>query len=220
MTESQWLMSGDPAELLEYIESKASRRRVRLFTVACFRQDWNSWSDRRDREAILTAERIADGQADSAECEVAEKALVARIDQLEDLGDIECTPHVPAALLRSDFACWDAIACIGQIEAKADWGPDSFDGCGTEVLSDLANILRDVFGNPFRPVTMDYRLRSCDVLGVARGIYEDRAFDRLPLLADALMDAGCDNDDILAHCRGEGPHVRGCWVVDLVLGKE
>lgn len=51
------------------------------------------------------------------------------------------------------------------------------------------------------------------------GIHDDRAFDRLPILADAFQDAGCENDDILAHCRGEGPHVRGCWVVDLVLGK-
>ena len=58
------------------------------------------------------------------------------------------------------------------------------------------------------------------MLGLARGIYEDRAFDRLPLLADALMDAGCADEQILAHCRSEGPHVRGCWVVDLVLGKE
>ena len=63
-------------------------------------------------------------------------------------------------------------------------------------------------------------MRSTDAVGVARAIYDDRAFDRLPILADALMDAGCDDEQILAHCRGPGPHVRGCWVVDLVLGKE
>ena len=51
-------------------------------------------------------------------------------------------------------------------------------------------------------------------------MHDDRAFDRLPILADALEDAGCDNADVLAHCRGEGPHVRGCWVVDLILGKQ
>jgi hypothetical protein len=86
--------------------------------------------------------------------------------------------------------------------------------------SALVGIIRDIFGNPFGPVAFDPRWRTADVLGLASGIYEDRAFDRLPLLADALMDAGCDSDDILSHCRGEGPHVRGCWVVDLVLGKE
>jgi hypothetical protein len=81
-------------------------------------------------------------------------------------------------------------------------------------------LFRDIFGNPFRPVAFDLRWRTADVLGLARGIYDERAFDRLPLLADALMDAGCDREDVLAHCRSDGPHVRGCWVVDLVLGKE
>jgi len=73
---------------------------------------------------------------------------------------------------------------------------------------------------PETPPTLLPAWRTGDVLGVARGIYEDRAFGRMPLLADALMDAGCDQDDILTHCRSEGSHVRGCWVVDLVLGKE
>jgi hypothetical protein len=81
-------------------------------------------------------------------------------------------------------------------------------------------LTRDVFGNPFRPVTFDPTWRTADALGLARAAYEDRAFERLPMLADALMDAGCADEDILSHCRGGGPHVRGCWVVDLVLGKE
>jgi hypothetical protein len=55
---------------------------------------------------------------------------------------------------------------------------------------------------------------------LAVGIYKETAFDRFPILADALEDAGCDNADILNHCRGPGPHVRGCWVIDLLLGKE
>jgi hypothetical protein len=80
--------------------------------------------------------------------------------------------------------------------------------------------LRDIFGNPFRPVTIDPRWLTFSVLDLSRAIYDERAFERLPILADALMDAGCDNDDILNHCRGDGPHVRGCWVVDLLLGKE
>jgi hypothetical protein len=79
--------------------------------------------------------------------------------------------------------------------------------------------LRDIVGNPFQPTILDPRWRTADTLGLARGIYEDRAFDRMPLLADALMDAGCDDEPILSHCRTGGPHVRGCWVVDLLLGK-
>ena len=82
------------------------------------------------------------------------------------------------------------------------------------------DFVRDIFGNPFRPVTFDPRWRTSDVLGLARAIYDDRAFDRMPILADALMDAGCADEQVLGHCRGDGPHVRGCWVVDLVLGKE
>jgi len=54
---------------------------------------------------------------------------------------------------------------------------------------------------------------------LARGIYEDWAFDRLPLLADALMDAGCADEDVIGHCRSDSPHVRGCWVVDWMLDK-
>ena len=85
--------------------------------------------------------------------------------------------------------------------------------------AEMANRLRCIVGNPFCPETLDPAWLTSTVVALARGIYDDRAFDRLPILADALQDAGCDNDDILNHCRDAGPHVRGCWVVDLVLGK-
>ena len=61
--------------------------------------------------------------------------------------------------------------------------------------------------------------RSAAVVGLAEAVYADRGFDRLPVLADALEEAGCDHPDVLAHCRGGGPHARGCWVVDGILGK-
>lgn len=79
--------------------------------------------------------------------------------------------------------------------------------------------LRDVFGNPFRPAALDPSWLTAAVVGLARGVYDDRTFDRLPVLGDALEDAGCTDADILAHCRRDGPHVRGCWAVDLLLGK-
>ncbi len=84
----------------------------------------------------------------------------------------------------------------------------------------IARLLRDIFGKPFRPVTPDPRWFTSTVVDLAKAIYEGRAFDRMPILADALMDAGCDSEEIIEHCRGNGPHVRGCWVVDLLLGKE
>ncbi|QEL14637.1 hypothetical protein [Limnoglobus roseus] len=81
------------------------------------------------------------------------------------------------------------------------------------------DLIRDIFGNPFRPVTFSPSWLTPTVVGLAGGIYADRAFDRLPILADALQDAGCEDVDVLSHCRGDGPHARGCWVVDGVLGK-
>jgi hypothetical protein len=84
-----------------------------------------------------------------------------------------------------------------------------------------AALLRDIFGNPFRPVAFDPAWRTIDVMLLAQGIYEERAFDRMPILADALQDAGCEHDDILGHLRDpHAAHVRGCWALDLVLGKE
>jgi len=82
-----------------------------------------------------------------------------------------------------------------------------------------SRILRDIFGNTFIPLNIDYTWLTFIVQSLATAIYNDRAFDRLPILADVLQKAGCDNDAILTHCRSDGPHVRGCWVVDLVLGK-
>jgi hypothetical protein len=86
-----------------------------------------------------------------------------------------------------------------------------------------AALLRCIVGQPFWHVSVT---PSCltwsdgTVPRIARAIYDERAFDRMPILADALADAGCDNADLLAHCRGPGSHVRGCWVVDLLLGKQ
>jgi hypothetical protein len=93
--------------------------------------------------------------------------------------------------------------------------------------SGQATILRDIFGNPFRPATLSPDWRTSTVSSLAQSIYDDRVmpsglFDnqRLAVLADALEDAGCDKSEILGHLRSGGDHVRGCWVVDLVLGKE
>jgi hypothetical protein len=87
-------------------------------------------------------------------------------------------------------------------------------------LRPQSNLVRDILGNPFRPVALNPAWRTSNVTALAQSIYNDRAFERLPILADALEDAGCDNADILNHCRQPAEHVRGCWIVDLILGKE
>jgi hypothetical protein len=84
----------------------------------------------------------------------------------------------------------------------------------------LCNLIRDIFGNPFRPVAFEPRWRSESAVALARTAYDTRNFTLLPILADALEEAGCDHPDVLAHCRQpDAVHVRGCWVVDGVLGK-
>jgi hypothetical protein len=82
------------------------------------------------------------------------------------------------------------------------------------------NLLRCTFGNPFSPVTLDPAWRTPAVVQLARSLYEERRFEDMPVLADALEEAGCQDATVLEHCRGPGPHVRGCWVLDLLLGKE
>ena len=103
------------------------------------------------------------------------------------------------------------VAKAGQPVAGARWYAELVAQC---------DLIRDIFDNPFRPAPFDPAWRSTTVASIAEAIYTDRAFDRMPILADALEDAGCTSREILDHCRSLGEHVRGCWVVDLVLGKD
>ena len=89
-----------------------------------------------------------------------------------------------------------------------------------EERAQQAALVRDVFGNPFRPVPFAPEWRTDTAALLAKQMYESREFGAMPILADALQDAGCGSADVLSHCRGARPHVRGCWVCDLVLGKE
>lgn len=126
-----------------------------------------------------------------------------------------------AAARDASEAAWNARQLVIESLIWRAGGYTLASGRDIAVAEGAAQVclLRDIFGNPFRPVTLDPRWQSETVVALASGIYAERAFDRMLILADALEDAGCDNADILAHCRGDGPHVRGCWVVDLILGK-
>lgn len=115
----------------------------------------------------------------------------------------------PVIAVGADPAIWHMIG-EGSPDAHRVW---------LARMRLICRLGRCIFGNPFRPVALDPGWRTEAVVGLATGIYADRAFARLPVLADALEDAGCANADVLGHCRGPGPHARGCWVVDLLLGK-
>jgi hypothetical protein len=119
------------------------------------------------------------------------------------------------------YATYEGVDALEQVRQRNVMGlstPADLIWAGEEEIQ--GNLLRCVVGNPFRSVSFDPAWRTTTVLHLAQSIYDDRAFDQLPILADALEETECTSRDILTHCRGPGPHVRGCWVVDLFLGKQ
>jgi hypothetical protein len=201
VTGAEWRACTDPQAMLEFLHGKVSNRKLRLFAVACCRQDRDLLADLHNRLAVDTSERYADGLVSRRELKSIRRAV------WEALSDADSKAAWEAAGVRA----WEAAAATL-------WRPGPFrDGSGP------ISVLRDIFGpQPFRPVAIApawLSWNSGTVPAIARRIYDERAYHDLPILADALEDAGCTDADILAHCRGPGPHVRGCWVVDLLLGK-
>jgi len=155
-------------------------------------------------------ERWADGFATDEELHQAAELAEANEWHFDTLTARANTGAERLAAITEDIeTCYDSTRCAEH----ATW--DDFGERRGQT-----DLIRDIFGNPFRPVTFDPAWRTTIAVQLAQGMYDSRDFAAMPILADALQDAGCDNADILDHCRGAGPHVRGCWVVDLVLGKE
>jgi hypothetical protein len=192
MTETEWLARSDPRPMLRFVSGTGSQRRARLFVAGCCRLDPSGSGRRHNRELLRTAERLADRPTAGGGTP---RARARRAPAQHGVG-------------APDFGPRDAARLAAGLSSG-----------GEDERTEQAGLVRCVFGNPFRPATADPSWLTSTVVSLAEGIYADRAFDRLPIPADALQDAGCANDDVLDHCRGPGPHVRGCWVVDLVLGK-
>jgi hypothetical protein len=208
VTEVEWWECEDPDRLLQFVGRQTSARRIRLALCGCLRDDrvWPLLIAPSSRHAVEIGEAFADGAANRKTLGEARKKANAVAGKRW-----RTTHRSPAAAYLANFVCLQDRNLLSFLHL-----PDGY----LRQLRPPADLFRDVFGNPFSPVVFDPVWRTSDVRGLARGIYDDRAFDRLPILADALIEAGCDDDVILGHCRGPGPHVRGCWVVDLVLGKE
>jgi hypothetical protein len=211
MTEQEWLAATDPTPMLRLLEGKVSDRKLRLFACACAR-DVEDCTRRWGNVSVTElVERYADGQAAPNEVETASADVkYAAYGQVYQIGD--AFGVIEAAIHRNSYE--SATQAAMWLKGFYHYEAPEYPG-----LRPVA-FCRDLFGNPFRPILLEPACRTSTVLSLAQGIYADRAFDRLPILADALQDAGCDNDDILTHCLGLGPHVRGCWVIDLLLGKE
>ena len=245
MTEQEWMDCTDPQPMLEFLRGKVSDRKLRLYfcggcrLIAClfFRPE--------SLKCVEVAERYADGKATGEEVYQVQydaesptfgyefdkegfpadhpykQQIVPRLVEMGALpesaltgGEWQVDDAVRERLLAA--GSWLAMSCAHSLREASplDLRAMSIVPWPGRCLIDCA------FGNPFRPIPLDSSWLTSPTPQLAESIYTDRAFDRLPILADALEDAGCTNADILNHCRQPGEHVRGCWVIDLLLGKK
>ena len=231
MTEADWLAATNPQTMLKFVQGsgKASDRKLRQFAVACCRLIWHEITDERSRQAVEVAQRFADEKATGNELAIARDAA----------------PPSYRTYLSNGFPYPDELAASAAAECAAEsidtqallddiFGYGVFDYVDMKLDCDgysvAATILRETFGNPFRPISLNPSWLTWNdgtVRRLAEAIYGERELPsghldvtRLAVLADALEDAGCADPDLLGHLRGPGPHVRGCWVIELLTGKE
>jgi hypothetical protein len=209
MTKAEWFAATDWQTIHHRVlRRKCYDRKIRLFSVACCRRIAHMFKDAKCDEAVDVCELFADG-------EVSQK----RLKQVEKSSHTTITSRIPLTQAWARDAAWrtsrveefweGAESCLRAVKHKP-----------AEVKAQT-ELFRDIFRNPFQRAKREQAWLTTDALLLAQGIYADRAFDRMPILADALQDAGCNNEEVLHHCRDANQvHVRGCWVVDLLLGKE
>lgn len=232
MTESEWLNCIDPRPMLDFLQGEASDRKLWLFSCGCCRRHWHVM-DARCREAVEVGELYADGResydrlmesAEEAYCRrsdvlahdpLAEAVAVAAAFAVVDIKNRDSALPFRTTAETVKDACDDVVSVA---ERKEPVGASRQAATNAE-HSAQAELLREIIGDPFRPIAIDPAHLTPAIIDLAQTIYNIRKFEKMPELADALEHAGCRNADILDHCRGAGPHVRGCWVVDLVLGK-
>ncbi len=219
MTEADWLSCSDPPTMLVFQHRKVTDRKLRLYACACVRLVHQTCPQEVTAEELLAVEvteRFVDGISTDAETAMFQRKVYDR--HVNGYITIDARPTAVASI-------W-GIATAIKVGSKAcrvadrDARYEAFDRGFRSALATHCDLIREIFGNPFRPIAVNPRWFTSTVIDLARTIYDDRVTDRMPILADALMDAGCDHEEILNHCRSNGQHVRGCRVVDLVLGKD
>jgi hypothetical protein len=221
MTEEEWLAGTDLGALLRWDRVRRSRRKLRLFSCACARQLEPWFQNPRLLKALDASERYADGLIKDAGIGKW-NAETNRLRQAADLSDRPDKRAFVTAHWAVAYSCMAEKYGGYQDIAARVLRPEA--GFGAEDRAELEGrflvLLRDIFGNPFRRARFNKHWRTDPVVSLARTMYEAREFSAMPILADALQDAGCDSADTLDHCRDPNQvHVRGCWVVDCVLGK-
>ncbi len=235
--------------MLRFLRGKSSVRKLRLFACACCRRVWDFLPTEENRHAIEVAERFADGLASDDELATvkhhatrpAKDAAARSISNFPGAAAKAAAKLVGSRAYSRIYAAYsgqatsDAPQQVARelgVSAEAAKDPrDAYIEAQTHEATIQTPLLRDLFGPlPFRLVTIDPTWLAWNdslVVRLAQAVYEQRNMPegtlddgRLAILADALEEAGCRDTGILGHLRGPGPHVRGCWVVDLLLGKE
>jgi hypothetical protein len=248
MTEEEWLISESPQKMREYLEEKGNvqKRKLRLFACACCRRAAQWFLDPVQHAAVDVLEKYADGAATTDELAAAcagagqfDEGHVLLSEEREDVRQdyLNAAYHAAQAVAQATsndrpgadeptyfHRLYDTIMHVVEAAGSGAVVDDPAHGRSLPAQAAerraLAALLRCVMGNPFRLSTFSPKWRTDTAVSLARTMYDAREFSAMPILADALQDAGCDHDDILSHCRNTSlTHVRGCWVVDLVLGK-
>lgn len=223
MFEERWLHCDDPEMMLRYMLGKTGDRKFRLFACACVRRIWPMLRDERSRSAVLMAEHYADLPGGHSQLlQVRNEARLAEqhfrlLARPGDTEDNRARWAARAAQATVEDTGWD-------VARNAAWSAaHALDSDASYERLIQCELVRDAFGNPFRPQPLDpawLHWHDGCVVKMARTIYEDRRFEDMPILADALEESGCDNELILEHCREPAEHARGCWVLDVILGRK
>lgn len=233
MSEQDWFSCGEPLQMLEHLRGKVSDRKFRLFTVGCCRRASEFLNKDKYLPALLTfIEKLSDNEGTEIvlSTEAPNQEGVSRIQFAAD-AILALAPTVPEgepdpySCLRSSLVHRDSwIAAWNTVSAVAFQFASLRDRHGSyqSVLLSMKDVVLDLFSSPFRPPNLDPAWLAWNggaVRRLVQGIYSDGDFSYMSILADALEDAGCDNVDLLQHCRGESHHFKGCWAIDLLLNK-
>jgi hypothetical protein len=236
ITERVWLTENNrPEDLANFALRDVTDRRLRLFGLACCELVCAGLRDERCRRAVDVALRYADGLASADDLQAANAAAEEAADESwyaagykdnADTAALRLARNASSVDLRPDEGDgdgWQSFHAGGSPTDFFIWHTLEASPADSQIRAKITGLLRDVVGNPFRPAAAEKRWLAWKggiIAKTARELYDGRAFEKLPSLADALEEAGCTDSDILAHCRGRGPHVRGCWVLDLILSKQ
>lgn len=223
VTKTEWTAATGPTAILDAFGAMMSERKLRLFAIACCRRVWSLIGEK-GRRGVEIAEQYADGNRCQRTLRRAWRAAQGEAREAKK-GASESASLAAAYAVATDRPWEPTLLNVRATATAAAWAVKCINRGANEARrrewKAQAHLLRDVFHAWVPSISIEeLAWNDGTVVKLAQGIYEDRAFDRLPILADALEEVGCHDAEILGHCRQSGEHVRGCWVVDLILGKE